>query len=79
MEKPKASENLAKDVETKPQKPQSFYALTDSLRAIVVNALQTSSPKMLSVGEINNICNALERLRPISIGPPKETTNDKKT
>lgn len=80
MEKPKASENKAADVETKP--PVMFFALPGNLRIIAIEALQTSSPKQLSVSEVNKICNDLNRLRPITIAEPpkkpKEKTDDKK-
>lgn len=82
-EKPKASENLAKDVETKPTPPivmprkqPEYYALTETLRQAIIEALLTSSPKKLSVGEVNKIHIDLIRLRPIHIS---ETTNEKKT
>lgn len=79
MEKPKASENKAKDVETR---QELLFAIPESLRRATIRALQTSSPKQLSVREVNNLCNDLSRLRPISIQPetpPKEKPDDEKT
>ena len=84
----KANENKAKDVETKPIPPTPstkpiFYALSKSLRQLLIQALLTSSPKQLNVMEINQLCSDLERLRPIIINEApnskKEDTNDKKT
>lgn len=81
MEKPKASENKAADIETKPpivmpRKQPEFYALPGDLRLAIVDALLTSSPKILSVGEINKLLTSLSRLRPISINnQPKEKTD----
>jgi len=64
MSKKNKTENLAKNVETElPQ--QKFYRLPDQLRQTIVQALLTSSPKTLSVSEVNQICNTLNRLREI--------------
>lgn len=66
--KPKARRNLAKDVVKQPPipppKPKS-YILPDQLRQVVVQALLTGTPKTLSVGEVNQICNALDQLREV--------------
>jgi len=62
MKKVKASENLAKDTETKLQK---FYKLPGQLQQMTVQALLTSSPKQFSVGEINQMCNALNQLKEV--------------
>lgn len=85
METPKAKENLAKDVETKvipmpqQQEPPLYFALPGNVRLATIEALQSSSPKQLSVSEVNKICNDLSRLRPIHINePPKEKPNGKK-
>jgi len=75
--KVKASLNKAKDVETKqssqpappaipvvPPRTKS-YVLPGQLRQMAVQALLTGSPKQLSVGEVNQICNALNQLREV--------------
>jgi hypothetical protein len=63
--KPKASKNKAKDV-VQPilPKPKS-YVLPEQLRQVVIQALLTGTPKTLSVGEVNQICNALGQLREV--------------
>lgn len=63
--KPKASENKAKNVvqPTPPKPPKISYTLPEQLRQVVIQALLTGTPKTLSVGEVNQICNALNRLR----------------
>lgn len=64
--KPKAKKNQAKDVEIKPVPPsQKSYVLPDFLRQAVVQALLTSSPKQLSVGEVNQLCTTLNQLKEI--------------
>lgn len=62
--KPKASQNKAKDV-VQP-KPKS-YILPENLRQMVIQALLTSTPKTLSVGEVNQICNALNQLKEVKV------------
>lgn len=71
IKKPKASKNRAKDVEKRPPVSQplrqdQLYAIPSQLRQTVVDALQNSSPRQLSVGQINQLCQALSQLRPIS-------------
>ena len=66
----KSKKNLANDVETKPPIPmlpprQRLLALPEQLRQMTVQALLTGSPKQLSVGEVNQICNALNTLPPV--------------
>lgn len=82
--KPKSSENLAKDVETRQPMPQPelLFAIPKSLQQAIVQALLTSSPRQLSVSDINKMCNALERLRPITLNripEPEKKTNKKET
>lgn len=88
--KPKVRRNLGKDIETKPVPPimprqqPKFYALPGNLRVEVIDALLTSSPKHLCVGDINRICSDFERLLPISINnapqkPEGKTDGENKT
>lgn len=67
MNNPKAGKNLAKDVEIKPIIPrqQKSYVLPEQLRQMTMQALLTSSPKQLSVGEVNQLCNTLSQLREV--------------
>ena len=63
--RPKVSKNKAKDVvQPVPPKPKS-YVLPEQLRQIVIQALLTGTPRTLSVGEVNQICNALGRLKEV--------------
>lgn len=81
--KPKSSENKAEDVETKPpivmpREQPGFFALTETLRQEIIEALMTSSPKKLSVAEVIKIHRDLVQLRPISISnPPQEKDKEK--
>ena len=52
------------NTDTSPPKPKS-YVLPEPLRLMVTQALLTGSPKQLSVGEVNQICNALNQLREV--------------
>ena len=65
--KPKASRNNAKDVvqPTPPIPPKISYTLPEQLRQVVIQVLLTSTPKTLSVGEVNQICNALNQLKEV--------------
>ncbi len=68
--KPRASLNKAGAVEKPPQvmppRPDQLYAIPGQLKQMVVEALQNSAPRQLSVGQVNGICNALSQLRSIS-------------
>ena len=65
--KPKASENKAKNVVAKPPKS---YVLPEQLRQAVIQALQNSIPLRLSVGEVNQICATLGRLKETKMTGP---------
>ncbi len=59
----KASEAKIKAL-SPPQRPKS-YVLPDRLRQIIGQALLTSSPKQLSVSEVNQILSDLDKLREV--------------
>lgn len=66
MNKPKANQNKAKVVEKKSPLPKpKIFALPGQLRQIVIQALLNSSPKQLTVGEINQLCNTLSLLKEV--------------
>ena len=71
MSNPEAKKNLAKDVERKPAPPiavpprQKSYVLPEQLRQVIAQALLSSSPKRLSVSDVNQILNDLDRLREV--------------